>query len=125
VSRETAALRVRPGKAERGDTVLLGSIIHGGHEHHAGDKVPEGADLDRLKRLGLVGESKPKAKPQAVEHAHGDSKHKHPVAFADLSTSALAGLAKQHSLEVDTSGDDEAKVRADLLDALAAAHPPQ
>ncbi len=54
MSRETAAQRIRPQKAERGDTVLLGSIIHGGHEHHAGDRVPDGVDLDRLKRLGLV-----------------------------------------------------------------------
>ncbi len=38
---------------------LTGSIIHGRREYHAGDPVPEGADLDRLKRLGLVEGSKP------------------------------------------------------------------
>lgn len=42
---------------------LTGSIIHGGREYHAGEQVPEGADMDRLKRLGLVG-SKAQGEPE-------------------------------------------------------------
>lgn len=34
---------------------LSGSIVHKGREYHEGDKVPEGVDMDRLRRLGLVG----------------------------------------------------------------------
>lgn len=33
---------------------LAGSVIHKAKEYHKGDKVPDGADLDRLKRLGLI-----------------------------------------------------------------------
>ncbi len=130
MSKETGALRVRPEKAGRGETALTGSIIHGGHEHHAGDKVPDGVDLERLERLGLIerkGKPTPSssgARQKAVEHEHGDAKHKHPVAFDDLATTALAGIAKSHKdIEVDTSREDEAAVRADLLAALHAAHP--
>ncbi len=33
---------------------LTGSVIHAGREYHAGEDVPEGADVDRLRRLGLI-----------------------------------------------------------------------
>ncbi len=55
MSADTVNVRCKPEKAGRGDTKLLGTIIHGGYEHGPGCKVPEGADMDRLKRLGLVG----------------------------------------------------------------------
>ncbi len=55
MSADTVNVRCRPEKAGRGDTKLNGTIIHGGYEHGPGCKVPGGADMDRLKRLGLVG----------------------------------------------------------------------
>jgi hypothetical protein len=108
---------------------LTGTIIHKAKEYGPGCDVPDGADVERLKRLGLV-DDKPAARPQRpkpVEHAHGDNKHKHPLAFDDLPTTALAGIVKSHSgLDVDTSSSrPEEKVRADLLDALGSAHPPE
>lgn len=109
---------------------LTGSIIHGAKEYHAGEDVPKGTekqpiDLDRLKRLGLVkGEAAvSRGRPKVVEHPHGDAKHKHPVEFDDLPTTALAGIAKSHKdIDVDTSREDEAAVRDDLLAALKSAH---
>ncbi|MCA1655154.1 MAG: hypothetical protein LC635_01505 [Pseudonocardiaceae bacterium] len=37
-----------------GKPKLAGTVLHKGREHHAGDEVPEGCDVDRLKRLGLI-----------------------------------------------------------------------
>lgn len=57
----------------RGGEKLNGSIIHGGREYHAGDRVPEGADLDRLRRLGLIGsraEGEPEHDAEASEVPH-------------------------------------------------------
>lgn len=63
MSAKTINLRVKPEKAGRGEAKLTGTIIHGGYEHGPGCKVPEGADMDRLKRLGLVG-SKAQGEPE-------------------------------------------------------------
>jgi hypothetical protein len=38
---------------------LAGSLLHAGRVYEAGDPVPDGVDLDRLKRLGLIAAGKP------------------------------------------------------------------
>ena len=64
MSADTFNVRVKPQEAGRGDLKLTGTIVHGGYEHGPGCKVPEGADLDRLKRLGLVEQGRSDRKPE-------------------------------------------------------------